>query len=123
MFKIKPKTGWSAGEIIDNFMKRANKIDKLKSHGRPALPIELQHTDYNVMIDYADGPPICAGTDPAKITRSMAITLGKWNSPLNLLSGWWTSAPNKKNFIFSFSGKPSLDTICRFDLVLFAPFG
>jgi hypothetical protein len=123
MFNSNPKPNLTHRALIEAFMQKSGPT-KSKTSNRRNQPTDpaLQRTDYTIVIDYSQGPPRCAGVDAAKITRHIQEALRKVSSPLDLLSGRWSAQTARKNFMYSFGGKPNLGLIQKYDSILTSQF-
>jgi hypothetical protein len=85
------------------------------------LPEALSTTEYTVIIDPTSAPPfpehICR--DPSPIVRSVQINPATKAAEIKVLSGHWSAQEIRKNFIFKLEGKPSLNTISKYNDILF----
>jgi hypothetical protein len=89
------------------------------------LPDALSTTEYTVILDANSTPafPEHIKRDPSGLVRSVQNNLKTKAAEIKVVSGRWSSQEIKKNFIFKLEGKPSLDTISKYNDILFRPFG
>jgi hypothetical protein len=92
---------------------------------RRPLPDDLSTSEYTVIIDPLTAPvfPEHIRRDPSSIVRSVQTNLLSKRAEIKVLSGQWSTQEIRKNFIFKLEGKPDLDTIAKYNDVLFRPFG
>jgi hypothetical protein len=92
---------------------------------RRPLPDALSTTEYTVIIDPNSAPsfPEHIRRDPSPIVRSVQTNLTSKAAEIKVLSGRWSTQEIRKNFIFKLEGKPDLDTIAKYNDILFRPFG
>jgi hypothetical protein len=89
------------------------------------LPDVLSTTEYTVILDATSAPtfPEHIKRDPSSLVRLIQNNLLSKAAEIKVVSGRWSSQEIKKNFIFKLEGKPSLDTISKYNDILFRPFG
>jgi hypothetical protein len=78
-----------------------------------------------VIIDPSTAPtfPEHIRRDPSPIVRSVQTNLTSKAAEIKVLSGRWSTQEIRKNFIFKLEGKPDLDTIAKYNDILFRLFG
>jgi hypothetical protein len=92
---------------------------------RRPLPDALATSEYTIIIDPTSAPafPDHIRHDPSPIVRGVQNNLISKAAEIKVLSGRWSTQEIRKNFIFKLEGKPDLDTIAKYNDILFRPFG
>jgi hypothetical protein len=101
-----------------------DKSTPIRPSRRP-LPDALATSEYTIIIDPTTAPPFLdhIRRDPSPIVRGVQNNLVSKAAEIKVLSGRWSTQEIRKNFIFKIEGKPDLDTIAKYNDILFRPFG